>query len=71
MAISNFNHISSELGKTKIGAIYNMLGPFDFFEQEPKKKKEDDDEFDEDNKRCMEMEWVKRRSGAEFRGETN
>lgn len=48
-----------------------MLGPFDFFQKEPKKSKKDDDEFDEDNKRCMEMEWVKRRSGAEFRGETN
>jgi hypothetical protein len=72
LAISNFNHITKELGKTKIGAIYNMLGPFDFFQQEPKKNKsKDDDEFEEDNKRCLEMDWIKRRSGAEFRGEMN
>lgn len=53
-----------------------MLGPFDYYytppgqqQQGPGKKKEDDDM--EEDKRYLEMNWQKRRSGAEFRGEVN
>ena len=31
LAISNYKFIQKEHSKSKIGAIYNMLGPFDFF----------------------------------------
>ena len=76
-SLENFEYATKELGNETVQNIYSMLGPFDFSQYTPenaptKDKDSDEDEdqeIDPDTAIEMEYNWVKRRSGALYRGE--
>lgn len=63
-ALSNYQHVMTQIKDKTVQDIYKVLGPFDHF-----KDKEADDELDA--MRMMKMEFEERRSGALFRGQVN
>ena len=75
-ALENFEYCTKELGAEQIGEIYTMLGPFDFASYKPAVKESDpsgagsdqEEEFDPESAVQMEDFWIKRKSGAQFRG---
>jgi hypothetical protein len=77
-SIENFEYATKELGSDYVQNIYSMLGPFDFSQYFPEVKdkennkdtsEDSDAEIDPETAIEMEYNWVKRRSGALYRGE--
>ena len=77
-SIENFEYATKELGSDAVQNIYSMLGPFDFSQYTPEVKdkgnekdssEDEDDVIDPETAIEMEYNWVKRRSGAIYRGE--
>lgn len=72
-SLENYDYVQNELGNMRIAEIYNQLGPFNYSAYKEEKEGDEDDDrsqgSQENNERVPQYDFIKRKSGAMYRGE--